>query len=559
MSPESVLELTPRSRKDENQPVYRDGARVLRAETDWLLTGPPEAIARAESALGGVCERLGAGLLLLSFGNAVGQFRIPGLGTVHVESGKIGQREFDALLADVMSVASALPFQAGGAGTLPYDPTIVGQEDVLYHAFVYLRHVLSDAAAEEDRLHRALELVTSDPHRRFDRRREAVPIERAHRVDEASLVRLMSGMEDLVRATGPAANLELTAKLRGYLPRAMTQVFVISTLDTPENRFVKAFLAMAAAIVTDMRAAVEQSHMPKAFARRLIDECDDLSCLLENARRHSMWSEVGEMIHVPAGSTVLQRRRGYRDVFRHFARMRLAARVPLPRELVWDLLETRDIAQLYELWCFFELATQIEALIGPPAEAGIVQSDPFGVSVRRGVGIEWADGTWLTYNSTFSRSAPANRRSYSLELRPDISLLVPRLPNKGLHLLDAKFKVDAIVAQVGEDSQPDQQLEEQERGGTFKRADVYKMHAYRDAIPSARSAWILYPGTEKRFFSALDHSVYRDFSKLPALLEGVGVVPVRVGAPPTAAGELLAALLGVTARPGETIQDLRSL
>ena len=26
-----------------------------------------------------------------------------------------------------------------------------------------------------------------------------------------------------------------------------------------------------------------------------------------------------------------------------------------------------------------------------------------------------------------------------------------------------------------------------ERAGTFKRADIYKMHAYRDAIPDARS------------------------------------------------------------------------
>jgi predicted component of viral defense system (DUF524 family) len=233
--------------------------------------------------------------------------------------------------------------------------------------------------------------------------------------------------------------------------------------------------------------------------------------------------------------------------------MRLAARVPLPRELVWDLLETRDIAQLYELWCFFELARQIEALIGPPAEASVVQSDPFGVGIRRGVGIEWADGTRLTYNSTFSRNAPANRRSYSLELRPDILLVVPRPPNEGLHLLDAKFKVEAIVAQIGDDSELDQPLdEEQERGGTFKRADVYKMHAYRDAIPSARSAWILYPGTEKRFFSALDHSLHRDFSALPAPLEGVGVVPLRVGAHTTESGKLLAALLGTAVSHGET-------
>ena len=31
-----------------------------------------------------------------------------------------------------------------------------------------------------------------------------------------------------------------------------------------------------------------------------------------------------------------------------------------------------------------------------------------------------------------------------------------------------------------------------ERAGTFKRGDIYKMYAYRDAIPDARSVWILW-------------------------------------------------------------------
>lgn len=545
MNLDTRLELAPRSHGQDDEPVYRGGARVLRAETEWLLSGLPDAIAQADAALGGVCERLNASLLLLSFGNAVGQFRIPGLGTVHVESGKLGQHEFDALLAELMAVASALPFQASGAGALPYDPSVVSHQEVLYHAFVYLRHVLSDAAAEEDQLRRTLDLIVSDPHRRFERERELVPIERAHTIDESSLVRVVGGGDALARARGPAANLELTSKLRGYLPREMTQVTVISSLDTPENRFVKAFIGMAAAIVTDMRAAVNRSQMLPPFARRLLEECDELGCMLESARRHSMWSCVEKMTHIPVGSTVLQRRRGYRDFLRHFARMHLATRVPLPRELVWDLLETRDIAQLYELWCFFQLATVLEGLIGAPVQAGIVQSNPFGLGVGRGMAIDWPDGTRLTYNATFARSAPTDRRSYSLELRPDISLVVPHQANAGLHLFDAKFKVEAIDAQIGDDSEVGQQEEEQERRGTFKRADVYKMHTYRDAIPSAHSAWILYPGTESRFFSAIDHRSHKDFGAMPAPLEGVGVVPLRPGAPATEARTLLSTLLGV--------------
>ena len=35
---------------------------------------------------------------------------------------------------------------------------------------------------------------------------------------------------------------------------------------------------------------------------------------------------------------------------------------------------------------------------------------------------------------------------------------------------------------------------------SWKKADLYKMHTYRDAIPQAHSVRILYPGTEERFF-----------------------------------------------------------
>ncbi len=45
--------------------------------------------------------------------------------------------------------------------------------------------------------------------------------------------------------------------------------------------------------------------------------------------RHSMWEEVRRMVRIPFPSTVLQRRRGYRRVFQHFSRIRLAPMIPL--------------------------------------------------------------------------------------------------------------------------------------------------------------------------------------------------------------------------------------
>lgn len=74
-------------------------------------------------------------------------------------------------------------------------------------------------------------------------------------------------------------------------------------------------------------------------------------------------------------------------------------------------------------------------------------------------------------------------------------------------VLDAKFKLEWIDG-----------AEDDVERATVKLDDVYKMHAYRDAIEAARSAWVLYPGTERHAFSPAGDAT---------TLEGVGAVPLR--------------------------------
>ncbi len=120
-----------------------------------------------------------------------------------------------------------------------------------------------------------------------------------------------------------------------------------------------------------------------------------------------------------------------------------------------------------------------------------------------------------------------------MPLIPDIALSIPDGPNAGLHLFDAKFRVQALtdVGLAADDKDADDE-KAAERAGSFKRADIYKMHAYRDAIPDARSVWILYPGGEFRFFGvpggggqAGDRAA-SSAEGLPGEFEGVGAIPV---------------------------------
>jgi predicted component of viral defense system (DUF524 family) len=218
---------------------------------------------------------------------------------------------------------------------------------------------------------------------------------------------------------------------------------------------------------------------------------------------------------LPAASTVLQRRRGYRDVFRHFSRLRLATRrLPLSQHEARDLLESRDIARLYELWTYFAVVETMSELLGPPASADVHEASTFQVDVRKGFTVRWRGGPAVVYNACFGERPP--RRSYSLRLYPDV---IVELPGGQVHVLDAKFKLRW--------TERDDNVEEgARRESTSKEEDLYKMHAYRDAILGARSAWILYPGEELRFFGTNGTSVKGAEPLPPAPLEGVGAIPL---------------------------------
>jgi predicted component of viral defense system (DUF524 family) len=97
-------------------------------------------------------------------------------------------------------------------------------------------------------------------------------------------------------------------------------------------------------------------------------------------------------------------------------------------------------------------------------------------------------------------------------------------PNAVLHLLDAKFRVDRVDAMLDDEETPREDADE--RRGVFKRADLYKMHTYRDAIPAARSVWILYPGTDFRFFARAPGPVATEAAQVPMSPDGVGAIPL---------------------------------
>ena len=149
------------------------------------------------------------------------------------------------------------------------------------------------------------------------------------------------------------------------------------------------------------------------------------------------------------------------------------------------------------LWTFFRIVHELVVLKGPPVRSGRATSDPFQTDFAAGGTSEWASGVRLVYDQHFSRSRPRRRHSYSVPLRPDIALLVPDGRKSHLHLFDAKVRVHGLadVGFAGSDKDGDDD-KAGERAGSFKRGDIYKMHAYWDAVLDARSVSSVLSGNQ---------------------------------------------------------------
>ncbi len=517
MSMDVLASLRITRRSDGSSPERMGAGLILEAESDWKVEGPPGMIHEILESLPHVAERLSEGLLLLHFGNEVGVAEIPHVGRVEVRSRKWGNEHFQRMLEELSRIAVALPFSVARPAALPFARSVPIDRDVLYHAWVYLRWAVLEAAGEEN-LERAVRLVLSDPHEVLERAHRTVPVGLAGRVDARELQRLASGAEPFVTIHGSTS--PLAEALDGHAPAMVEEPVSTRSLDTPENRFVLSLLDQCLWVVDRMEKEVIEGGWAAGHPRVKQDN-EQLRRRLGLLRRERFWRDVGAMRSVPAGSTVLQRRRGYRDLFEHFVRLRLAARVPLDPQDADRLLESKDIATLYELWCYFKVVDAVKELAGQPTAAVRIAYDAAQASVSHGFEVSWKNGIQVVYNATFSRAGRRGRRSYSVQLRPDIALVIPLGENAGLHLLDAKFRIDGPAVLFDGESEDDLPAT------SFKKADLYKMHTYRDAIPEARSVWVLYPGNGVRFYDTGMALESRSLDSLPCELDGVGAVPLR--------------------------------
>jgi len=405
---------------------------------------------------------------------------------------------YRSLLEDLVEQNARLPFAfeavtGHAAEEAPQPPTLL----FVYH---FLRQYHS-------RLGAALETILHVPHRLLHEQETILPLAQTDTIDPGVVDWILANPQEWVRAPQVA----IARRLRGHAPARVWQRRAEETFDTPPNRFVRHFVGELAQWLAHPELAV--------FAKQLLPA----RAIVEEARRAPLFDQVGDMHRFPGESQILLRRDGYRELS-HLWRLFHLARRPFFGPLQ-EAIDSRDVATLYEFWCFYALAERLQRKLGS-ARFELEITDTRGLEYEASA--RFAVSSWrLVYNQPFWRRDDCSG-SYSVGLRPDFSLVEGR---RAVLVFDAKFRFEAQDLSPEVDTY-EQALTRGDLRRVAKRADLYKMHTYRDAL-GARAAVALYPGDEAIFYDASTHKpgpIGLDHLLGPGEPSGVGALPFSPGA-----------------------------
>ncbi|MCP3811310.1 restriction endonuclease-like protein [Mycobacteriaceae bacterium Msp059] len=439
------------------------------------------------------------------------------------------ESEYRQMLADISAFAAEAVLQGFAPSTVDLAPSDL-PADLLYLRFAIISAYLQDPAFEA-----AIARVLSQPHRSWISEQEIRPIGSPFPAGAAFRRAVCAPGPRVPWAGGPVA--------LASLPAALTRDRAEASVDNSANQFVKFALERWRVVTLEVLEVLTQAaqNVESGPIRRGLQIAADVGAQLDEYLAHPIFREVSALRRMPTSDQVLLKRAGYREVFRTFAMTESGPTVRIDRGDMNDIFAAsqRNIATLYEFWCFLAVVDSLGRVCGEDrtARAFNVAGDGMSLTMRSGRAskLSWTvkrAGRLLEVDAFFNRTFAGRddrRGSWSRAMRPDCSVRIrpegntPSLVSAHelevwLHF-DAKYRVDNLLAQLT--SPPD--LDESSEGSTTsvgaKRDDLLKMHAYRDAITRTAGAYVLYPGSE--VLNLRRHPGFKE------LLPGLGAFPLR--------------------------------
>ena len=415
--------------------------------------------------------------------------------------------DYRHMLSDITSCYTDLVMQQGSPVTQKFEVDYDTPQHTLYQKFAFVKSIV-----EDDQFDEAIHKIISNPVRKWTESTVERHIESVRKLSK-SILRQIVTRNDRVPYSGVIEGLE-------SLPRYLTVSHKTDSIDTPENQFVKYAL-------TSFYGFCSSLGTKKNATPQLKMEIEAVCNILAGYMNGLFFKDVSNPSQLNLGSPVLQRKEGYREILQAWLMFDLAAK------LTWnggdDVYEAgkKNVAVLYEYWLFFKLMECVSEVFNVPAveKKCLISQDADGINLELRQGhTKMIHGTTtagnrrlninLYYNRTFSHTDDIySSGSWTMNMRPDYTLSIwpgelseseAEREDAIVHIhFDAKYRLNKIIL---EDKDIDleaenKELKEEKKNremDIYKRGDLLKMHAYKDAIRRTGGAYVLYPGTEPK-------------------------------------------------------------
>ena len=286
----------------------------------------------------------------------------------------------------------------------------------------------------------------------------------------------------------------------GYVPLRINETKYIDNIDVPENRFYKDFLIFVENVISDLLKTT-----PNGYIRdKLLVYKEEMSYYL--SQRY--FKDISRMDFAPLNSQVLQKKEGYRDILKYFLIFEFGFK------MTWNEVtdefkgHEKKLFELYEFWCYFELLDILSDITDTPIKFGKIFEKEHDVNIKLKHNLNHnfrlIDGEKdlkidLMYNKTFNINNELFN-TYSIEVRPDYSLIFNLNKKRYIFHFDAKYKIGY--------------------NESYKSEDIKTMHIYKDAITDTVGSYVLFPGKEdsKKIFYEKENS-----------FKSVGAFPLNPG------------------------------
>ena len=275
----------------------------------------------------------------------------------------------------------------------------------------------------------------------------------------------------------------------------------VQSNDTQENRFLKYALGQILEKYESLKKRIEAlngvAEIEKEKMQKMLDT-------LKHLQRNPFFRTVGRFKGLNQESLVLQRASGYSQVYRTWNLLRRAYSL---NDGIYRL-QSKDIATLYEIWCFIEVSHIVKELLGIGVDVdhrnrmemngvftwGLGKGEHSRIIFRKD-DVELAELVYNPKHTDKENDSVSMENLYvpTVAQKPDIVLQLTKrdLQNdmKMTYLFDAKYRIEGRVN--GVDTPPEDAINQMHR---YRDAIYYKENKDAALKKEVIGGYILFPG-----------------------------------------------------------------